>query len=94
MKLIGTKIHVESGGIIVADFLDIVVSELVVDDSGQIHTNYKVAVTLLDIQMNLVISKSGLWPNRGSGPTVALAQPWPWPNRGCPPAKTALQANP
>jgi hypothetical protein len=60
MKLIGTKIHVESGGIIVADFLDIVVSELVVDDSGQIHTNYKVAVTLLDIQMNLVISISDM----------------------------------
>jgi hypothetical protein len=33
MKLIGTKIHVESGGVIVADFLDIIVSELVVDDS-------------------------------------------------------------
>lgn len=42
MKLIGTKIHVESGGIIQSDFLDLVVSELIVDDSAQIHANYKV----------------------------------------------------
>lgn len=44
MKLIGTKIHVESGGIIVSDFLDIVVDELIVDDSATIHANYKVII--------------------------------------------------
>jgi hypothetical protein len=72
---------VESGGVIVADFLDIIVSELVVDDSGQIHTNYKVAVTLLDIQMNLVISKSDMsnslvtqyWTNTISWIFIVLA---------------------
>ena len=42
MKLIGTELIIESGGVLIADFVDIKVNKLIVDQSGKIHGNGKV----------------------------------------------------
>jgi hypothetical protein len=42
MKLIGTQLIIESGGVLIADFVDIEVNKLIVDQSGKIHANGKV----------------------------------------------------
>jgi hypothetical protein len=42
MKLIGTELIIESGGVLIADFVDIEVNKLIVDQSGKIHANGKV----------------------------------------------------
>ena len=42
MKLIGTELLIESGGVLIADFVDIEVMTLTVDESAKIQANGKV----------------------------------------------------
>lgn len=42
MKLIGTELLIESGGVLIADFVDIEVMTLTVDESAKIQANVKV----------------------------------------------------
>ena len=53
MKLIGTELKIESGGLLLADFVDIEVTRLIVDSSGKIHANGKVLKILCLVEIYL-----------------------------------------